>query len=244
MNTSNDILVVSHLGLGDHIIVNGVIRRMYHDNVFDKMHVVVKEEFLNHVAYMYRDLEKMAFLTVPNRCGVGDPEVSAHIRNFEGKVYNCWWYGTEQVEYMEDNIMISLGYDWMEKYRSFKVQRDQELEKKVFDKIIGNEDPYIFVADDIRRGYKIDPFIVSKLDPNTRVVRSCELLEFTPFELLSVIENAEEAHCMHSAFFVLIDCMSLNKLYLHNSYVGKINPIESYGLPMANWLRERNITTV
>lgn len=242
IGTTNDVIVLTHLGLGDHIAVNGAIRRIYEDNVFDTMYMVVKEHFLTKVQFMYRDLTKIKYLTVGNNAGVG--EAHHYIDNFPGKVFNCWWYNTPNNEYIEENLFTSLGYTWNERYDSFKIPRDNDREVVVYNQIVGEDDSYIFVADDPTRGYTIDPFRVSELAPTTRIIRSSDQLDFTPFDLLLVIEKAKEIHAMHSTFFLLADCMSLGKIYLHNSYLLKIDPIEQYGEPMSNWLHKRNITAI
>lgn len=241
----NDILIISHLGLGDHIPVNGAVRRLYADKNFNTMYIVVQDQFYKHVSFMYRDLPKVQYIKVPNGSSVFDESVRGQMNNFGGAIYNCWWYQTPNIKYIEENLFTSLGYDWTERYNSFSIPRDYDREQQVYKEIIGDsQEPYIFVADDIKRGYTIDPFKASSLPNNTRVIRSCELLDYFIFDLITIIEKAQETHCMHSAFFTMIECMNLNKIYLHNSYIGKINPIESYGEPMLNWLKERNITHV
>ena len=49
---------------------------------------------------------------------------------------------------------------------------------------------------------------------------------------------------MNSAFFALVDCASIKKIYLHNSYFLKVGPLEDYGEKMMNWLKDRNITHI
>lgn len=245
MITQNDILILSHLGLGDQIPLNGFVRRTYQEKVFDTMYIIVQKQFHPHLQFMYKDLEKIKFIVTQDFAPVFSYEVQQHVRAFPGRVYNCWWYNYPNITYMDENLYTAVGYNWEDRYNYFKIVRDYEKEQKVYDEIIGNETgPYIFVADDLKRNYKIDPFKISKLDPSTRIIRACELLEYNAFDLLTLIERAEETHCMHSTFFVLIDCMSLNTIYLHNSYLNKIDPIESYGAPMENWLKIRNIAHI
>jgi hypothetical protein len=243
---NKDIIVLPHLGMGDHITVHSAILKIYHDTPkFNNMYIITWEKWVKNLQFMYRDLDKIKFLTVPDYSTTSSPEVQEYLNTFkESIIYNCWWYNTPDIKYQDECVMTSLGYTYEDKFNFFKIERDIKREEEVFNKIIGNNDPYIFVADDPLRNYVIDPFKISNLEGNTRVIKSCDLLDYTMFDLLSVIEKAKETHVMHSAFFLLIDHMSLNKIYLHNSYLNKINPIETYGGVMTNFLNNRNITHV
>jgi hypothetical protein len=243
-----NIVILPHLGVGDHISVHSAVLKIYHDTPkFNNMYIIVKENTVRNLQFMYRNLNKIKFLTVPNNSTTTSPEVQKHLNNFkESIIYNCWWYNTNDIKYSDECIMTSLGYSYEDKYNFFKIDRDFDREEEVFNKVVGNNDPYIFVADDPLRNYILDPFKISKFKKDIKVIKSCDLLDYSMFDLLSVIEKAKETHVMHSAFFLLIDHMSLNKIYLHNSYLTrlKINPLESYGKTMQNYLNNRNITYV
>ena len=47
------IYIFSHLGLGDHIICNGIVR--YYSEIYEKVFVFVRQHNFSNVSYMYRD---------------------------------------------------------------------------------------------------------------------------------------------------------------------------------------------
>ena len=209
------------------------------------MYIIVKHEWLNNVKFMYRDLDKISYLVVSNNATTTSDDVNFCISDFKGKIYNCWWYETEDSVYWDDRQYTSLGFTYEDKYSLFKIERDLQREKEVYESVIGSGDTnYIFIADDPKRNYIIDPFLISKLDNNTRIIRSSDLLQYNLFELLTLIEKSLEFHCMNSAIFALVDCASIKKIYLHNSYFLKVGPLEEYGEKMMNWLNNRNITHI
>lgn len=237
----NNVSILSHLGLGDHFIVHGVVRKLYDTLSFDKMYIVVKKRYYDNVKFMFRDLDKIDYIKVPNEST--SSSAKNYLSNISGKKYDCWWYGHSAKEVHEEELYTSLGFSWKDKYDYFKVNRDLDREDYVYSKVVDSDEPYLFVGDDPSRGYVIDP---SKAlgETNMRIIRSHDLLDYTLFDLLKVMEKAHSLHIMYNSFFVLADCMSLNKIYLHNSYLNKIDPLESYGEPMKNLLTYRNITAI
>lgn len=237
-----NIVIVPHLGLGDHLITHGAVRKIYESNDFEVMIIPVKEHFYSNVSFMFRDLSKISYVKVPNDSRVEN--VSAHLRNtLSGRFIDRWWYGHAAKEVHEEELYASLGFSWQDKYDYFRVIRDSDREDFVYSKVINDEEPYIFVGDDPSRNYIID---VKRAIGNQdiKIVRSHDLLQYGLFDLLKVIEKAQSVHVMYNAWFTLCDCMKLNKIYLHNSYLNKIDPLETYGEPMKNLLSYRNITAI
>ena len=53
-----------HLGLGDHIICNGIVRYVVKNYNFNNVAVVVKSSNLNNVRRMFSDLSQISFFIV------------------------------------------------------------------------------------------------------------------------------------------------------------------------------------
>ena len=60
----NNLIIYTHLGLGDHFIFNGLIRYFIEKTDFEKYTVVVKERNLNTAKELYCDLDFVDFLVV------------------------------------------------------------------------------------------------------------------------------------------------------------------------------------
>ena len=71
-------------------------------------------------------------------------------------------------------------------------------------------------------------------------------LENPMFDLMKVIENALDSHTMYSAFMTLIDCMGprFSKLYIHESYIGKIYPTWPNDKKLINYWNKRNVQII
>ena len=54
--------IYQHLGLGDHIICNGLLRKLISDD--DQYILFVKEHNIDTVSFMYRDIINMKFYSV------------------------------------------------------------------------------------------------------------------------------------------------------------------------------------
>jgi hypothetical protein len=237
----NNIIIYSFLGLGDHFICSGAIRKIYKEEKFDTLYLIIKERDTKNIEFLYKDLEKLKLIKVQN-----DGEASLIVNKFKGKKYHWWWlnYDLSKTTYHEEEIYASLGFPNSTRYDDFYLDRDIKKESNTFNKIIDFNEPYTFIADDPTRGYNIDISKIPNYNHNIKTIKSSDLLEYTLFDLLKIIETAKDVHVMYSSFFILIDCLSLNKIYLHNSYLNKISPIETYGERMTNFLTYRNITHV
>lgn len=235
----NDILIYNYLGLGDHFICSGAVRKIYSKESFNNFYLIIKERDSKNMEYLYKDLN-IKFIKVQN-----DNEAHRIVKSFTGKKYHWWWegYDLSKTQYHEEEIYASLGFENSTRYDYFYLKRDHTREDTVFNKIINNN-PYTFIADDPKRRYNIDLQKIPNYNNNLKVIKSSQLLDYTLFDLLKVIEKAQDVHVIYSSFFILIDCLSLNKIYLHNSYLNKVNPIETYGKRMKNFLTSRNITHV
>lgn len=240
--TKEDLIIIPHLGLGDQIVINGLVRILHNSGKYKKIRLVTQQKFLSNVEFMYRDLSNIDYISSENNLNVDS--VSNIVKSkYVGKFLDRWWYNTKAVNVHEEEVYTSLGYKWTDRYEHFSVDRDFDKENKVFLKLITDSKPYIVVCDDPSRNYIIKPEKAIDVQ-NLNIIRTSDYLDYTLFDFLKVIENAESVHTMYSSFFLLIDCMSLNKIYLHNSYLHKVNPLESYGVPMMNLLKQRNITAL
>ena len=239
----NNIIIYSYLGLGDHFICSGAVRKIYKEEDFDNLYLIIKKRDTKNIKFLYKDLNKLKLIKVKD-----DNEALSIVNNFEGKKFHHWWlnYDLSKTTYHEEEIYASLGFSNSTRYDDFYLDRDNKKELDTFNKIINFNEPYTFIADDPSREYTKDISKIPEYDCNIKTIKSSDLLEYTLFDLLKVIESAKDTHVMYSSFFILIDCLSLNKIYLHNSYFkrNKINPIESYGERMNRFLTYRNITHV
>ena len=200
-----------HLGLGDHLDCNGMVRYILKHSHYDKVAVFSKSNYFHMIDHMYRDTDDIEVWEVdkndeyssvakviqrenksqcpPEILIVGHehypgPEAEKRLNK------NCWEFFYEQI-----NMPYSVRYDY------FHVERDLEEEQRVFNKLNPNNEPYIFIHEDADRGFELnrDHF----LDKSLRTVEN-DISE-NIFHFTKIIEEAKEIHCMESSFKTLID---------------------------------------
>lgn len=215
-----------HLGLGDHIICNGMVRYFY--KKYKKILLFCYTHNYENVNYMYRDLhnleiinfdsEKDAVLFSENNKIVRDnlikPTFSTLDSRFNGMTFDEAFY-------------YQVGLDFNVRFDQFYFVRDAEKENEVCKKLNANGEKYIFVLDDPKRGYNID---MNKISKKYKIIRND--LEFRMFDYIKFLENAEEIHTMQTGFLDLINSYKMDKpkIYRHNYVRNYPESIYSKGL--------------
>ena len=193
-----------HLGLGDHIVCNGIVRAVakLHGEAGGYVILAVKEENIPSVIQLYRDLthlvkfhqvtrdedcyeayKKFFFL----RIGFENMNLGRLLNRHEAQKGLTW----------ERMIYNQLSIDYKQRYEGFHIERDYEREKILEDKLDLPEEFALCCtsssegnfAPDIRSQFK-KIFLEKKTD--------------SIFDWIGVIEKAKEIHCIDSAMFHLI----------------------------------------
>ena len=206
MIQQNQVFIYQHMGLGDHLMCNGLVRNLIQDG--NEYFMFVKQHNVGSVSYMYRDIKNLKFL-------VGDDSAAITFLNQNQvpleqiKLIGFNWIDTTNHN-LEENFYLQHQIDPVKKWDSFYCQRDSELEQKVYDHFNINEE-YIFVHDDSR--YHIDE---SRLPKNIRIIRPEIGLVDSIFCYAKLMEQAKELHLMESCFGWMAELMKLNsELYMH-----------------------------
>ena len=221
-----NLYIYGHLGMGDMISCNAIVRT--YAEQYDKVYVFCKPKYTKNVMYLYRDNDKVYVMPMDdaqieqfmkispnnNYLIVGHKKLHEELRNDPKARF-------DQVFYKMANVPFE------DKWSKFYFQRDLEKEKDVFYNKLGLKDgeKFIFVHDDKER-----PMMVSKLPQGVKVVKP-DRQDISIFDFLYTIEQAEEVHCIDSSFFNLIDCLQLRQhgLFFHK-YV-KIALVGEGGTP-------------
>lgn len=215
--------IYHHLGLGDHIINNGMVRHFYDE--YSAIALFAYKHNVKNVRYMYRDLDNLQIIGVES-----DPQVDAYISKTD---IDCLKIGfsdlsTVMPELPFDKAFYKLaGLDFSVRFDKFYFKRDLEKEKEVLDTLNPTGEKFVFVHDDSSRGFSID---MNKVKTEHKIVMNDK--KFNVFDYLTLIENAEEVHFMQSSFKELICSYKIDKpvFYQHN-YVRQYGPeMNSSGL--------------
>lgn len=203
------IYIYHHLGLGDHIIANGLVRTIAKD--YDRVFLFCRPNNFDNVSFLYKDITKIKIILLK------DHEIKQFIELNPNNNYSLigharYWEvlrspgNTKKI----DEIFYYLGNVPVEnRWKEFKLDRDLEKEKEVFKSLgLKEGDKYAFVHDDHRS--------IHKKVPNIKIIKPNNK-DFKIFDYLYTIEQAEEVHCINSSFFCLIDCLCISKpnMFLH-----------------------------
>lgn len=217
------------MGLGDHIIANGMVRTIA--KKYDKTFIFCKPHNFKNVSFMFRDLLNLKIIVMDD-LGVQSFMTINPDKNYIIAGHAPFWkilnsgHNTLKI----DEIFYQLaGVPLENKWKEFYVQRDTEKEKQVFKNLgLKDGDRYIFVHDDKDRK-------ITKNLPGLKVIKPWNR-EFSIFDYLYTIENAEQIHCINSAFFALIDCIGINKMAMFLHYYSRPDR-EEFQVPIlgSNW---------
>lgn len=215
-----------HLGLGDHIICNGLIRSLVDSK--GKISLFVRENNFPRVRRMYDNDPRIEFVVVPmttNECRF----VDGYIDSCGGDLLRL---GFDQIQKssslnFDQVFYIFAGVPFDNRWTKFYIRRDHREEQRVLSKLNPTGEAYMFVHDDPSRGFSFDP-------PNSgglKIIRNDPSEDI--FSMIGVLENASEIHCMESSFRCLIEGIpSVNcPLYLHKMvrFANQPNPALSLG---------------
>lgn len=200
--------IYTHLGLGDHIICNGLVRSLINEN--EVYCLFVKSHNRNTVEFMFRDLNNIKYIE-------GDDDfVHNYIKNnsiTNDNLIIAGFYNHPNANdfaesfYLQNNLPISYRWD------KFYVKRDVNKEKEIFDFFNVKEDNYIFIHDDVSRGFLVDEDLIKNKD--LPIIRPIIGLTTNVFDYCYLMENSKESHFIDSSFRLIFDCMLLRN---HNIY--------------------------
>jgi len=202
------ILLHHHLGLGDHIICNGLVRYLSINNHID---LFCKNHNLDNIKLMYKDNKNI------NIIDIHDDSEAEHIgksnKNYIklGIALNNNY--PKNMEISWDKIFYyQIGVDFDHSWSSFKYNKST-LQNPVPTK------PFVFLCSTGSDG--IDRLDYTKIDHSLQKTYSNN---GNFFDNINLIQNATEIHCINSAYIHLIDRIDISdstKLVFHKNFMRK-----------------------
>jgi hypothetical protein len=215
-----------HLGLGDHIICNGLVRHFC--EISDHCVIPSKIRNIESVSDMLSDVSNVTIIPVDNISGDDTANMlSNHFKSLEYHVVTLGNYNSGFLS-NDDSYDMSFyrqaGVDFDVRWTKFKYTRCLERERNLFNKMCGegNEGKYIFIHDDPSRNQLINREFCNKnfkeVVPGINGQHSLHSVDNGRFfDYSYILENAAEIHCVESAFAILTDHLDLSKTqrYIH-----------------------------
>lgn len=218
--------IYHHLGLGDHIICNGMVRHFC--KKYDNIVVFCKDQYYENVSYMYRDLNNLEIFSF-----LDDQQVIDFINRNSTVKNNLINPGFQDLDSCLDRMTFDeafyylAGLDFQIRFDEFYFERDLEREEEVYKTLNPDGEKYIFVLDDPNRGYNID---MTKVTNGYKVIRND--YRFRMFDYIKLLENSEEIHMMQTGFLDMVNSYKMDKpkIYRHNYVRNYPESIHSKGL--------------
>lgn len=216
------VIIFHHLGLGDHIMFNGLVRHVAENS---KVILLVWERYFKEVSFMYRDLNieyKRLFLE-------SQEEVDYTVTNTHydellivGKhdCINGKKFTINETGILRHDEYNSAGVNPDFMHSKFYIERDlfvEDIAYKLFMDGIGHR-KYIIVHDDPSRNIHID---TSKIPSEFEIFyiaqnRNNFTRHFNMFQLYKIMTNAESFHGYDSCWSWLFELWNIKiPKYLH-----------------------------
>jgi len=202
-----DVYIHHHLGLGDHIICNAIVRNIAKN--YDKVYLFYKTVpwHLPNLEYMYRDMgNKISF--------IGGFDWHDEFVDFYRFTHPGINYIKIGFEYLNKSKLVfdqafyeQAGLPFESKWNDFYVQRDDEIESQLCKELNPTGEPYIFIHQDKERNLNMNlDYIQNK---NLKIIEPSK--KYLLLQHMKLIEEASEVHVMESSFKCLIDCFIKEK---------------------------------
>jgi hypothetical protein len=193
--------VYHHLGLGDHIICNGMVR--YFKEIYGKIKVFCKPHNYKNVEYMYRDDDNIEVLSIGE-----DSDVNKYIfeNNISSDVIRIGFENLMRYPYtkFDESFYNIANIPFEFRFSKFFFERDSAREEEAFNYVNPNNEEYIFIHGNVDR---------KKIRSDLKIVENPT--EFGVFDILKIIENATEVHIMESSIKCLINSYVFDKPSFH-----------------------------
>lgn len=207
-----ELLVRNHLGLGDSLVINALVRHFAKDH---EVCLLCKKHNQISLAFLFRDEPKICLATTDVDTMNDDDFAdfaSRHAEEQGKKVLRLGMYGDRKFydKLTWDRSMYKqAGLDFQLRWNEFKCARQPSGEVPL------PKGAFAFVHDDAKRGFKIPD---ERLETKLPIVRADPAKTNNIFAWWGVIEAAEEIHCIDSAFAILADSLpklNARKLKIH-----------------------------
>ena len=241
----NKIFLLTHLGVGDYIVMNGMIRVIA--SRVDKLLLAAKKQYEPAMFTMFGDLLNVEIIYVKEADEVSTaynggvvPPLLTKIIEDGYKVIplgyhtgNRNWKGTEPdfAKAFHHQVGLDPDISWSQ----FSYFKNEEKQTRMYNKVVETYGTnYIFLHDDPKRDIRLPIHSnIPVIHPDDPVIYSDNI-----FDYVKVIENAKEIHFFDSCFGLLVDRLPNTYDIKKVCYTTGIRPV------VDGFYRDVNITWV
>jgi len=213
----NELIIHTHIGLGDQILCNGLIRYLLEKDGYDSIDIFSKKNHFEMIKFMYRDDPRINVININSNDG-GSVEYN-FVANYRqknkqkkflrvghehlppdhvNKTKNCWEYFYEQL-----NMPHKIKIDY------FKLKEDLHEENRVYNKLNPSNEEFIFVHD----VSSVGKFSLN-IESDLKMIKN-DVSE-NVFHFTKILREAKEIHVIDSSFKCMLDMIpTTGKLHYH-----------------------------
>lgn len=233
LNNVNDeeIIIYHHLGLGDHIICNGLVNYISRDY---KVHLPVKSSNLKNVKYLYSENSSVKPFSIDENDEYAEILNYSNRSNLKILKIGFNYQIKDKDNYWNKSFYNQLGLDYEVSFSHFnfpfEYEKGSELEKHL-KKFYGIKDSYALVHKQSSKkkfSLKLDEESIIEVDKESDIFNNLFLYS-------TLIKNARSVHCINSSFIHLVERVNTNadlyyhKLWESNFILNKDWEVISYG---------------
>lgn len=212
----NDLLLLGHLGLGDHLVCNAIVRHLAKSN---NLTILVKPHNQASVDFMFRDLVNVETFAVADDTEARAAENEAKAQGYP--VFGLGIFGLPPFsgETWDRDFYRQAGIPHLDCWNKFQVADQPSRELPI------PSGDYIFIHEDVGRGFVMNRKHLPR-SKKIKVIAADPKKTNNIFDWWGVIKNAKEIHVFDSSFAILVDhtpCMKGERFVMHD-YMRKGNP--------------------
>jgi hypothetical protein len=200
--------IYHHLGLGDHIICNGLVRNLISKD--EENYLFVKPQYIESVSFMYKDLHNLNLIPVKD-----DYAVVNYLKSNDIKDASITCYGGTPFGYykhplskeFDDSFYLQNNLSFDKRWTDFKCSRYIKREMELFNKYGVKEGEYVFLHEDVSRGFKIDRNKIIRKD--LPIIEPKSELTNNVFDYTYLMSMSYESHFIDSSFRLIFDSYKL-----------------------------------
>jgi hypothetical protein len=212
-------LILGHLGLGDHILCNGIYRHF--SKISEKVVIPVKKHNLYSLQMMLLDRKNVEFFVVNETNNM--KKISESVNLIFGnthKIVKLGYFGenfltSDDINY-DENFYLQAGVPFSNRWEDFEFSINQKNANEIYKSNLKSEE-YIFVHEDEIRKFKIAPKYVNSRKICIRPRQDLNA-EYSIFDYYPMIKQAGEIHCIESSFAALIDSIETRGMLFCHRY--------------------------
>lgn len=210
------IFLYHHLGLGDHIICNGMVRFLLREEKLNFLYLPTKPLNMDSVSQIYSDDKRVICIPVKE---TGTNPLDLPQAKLAGKVMVA---GFGQCRYDWDvSFYDSVGVSFDERWNSFLINRNKEIETTLKTLVNPHNVPFVLVHSQGSDGIDIPINVFT----DKKIVRVTPTRDkngkiFPIGAWSGLIEEADEVHCIDSSFIHLAQSLRAKNGVFHDARKG------------------------